>query len=113
MLKNDQTCYAVIFSARQRDLDQEGRRAYGKTAERMMTLAATMPGFLGVDHARNPDGFGITISYWESEEAITAWRDHAEHKEARHRGKAEWYSAYNLRIARVNRHYDWQLNNDE
>lgn len=100
-------CMAVIFSAQRLEDDPASTKAYEETAQRMMQLAATMPGYLGVEHARNRDGFGITISYWESEEAIKNWRDNGEHSEARRRGKQDWYSNYTIRVTRVERAYEW------
>ena len=41
------------------------------------------PGFLGVESARDHSGLGITISYWESLEAIENWKQNALHKEAK------------------------------
>ncbi|MDH5835414.1 antibiotic biosynthesis monooxygenase family protein [Luteimonas kalidii] len=95
--------YAVIFSAQRTD----GDHGYGETAARMVELAAQQPGFLGMESTRGEDGFGITVAYWESEEAIRAWRDHAEHAAARERGRAGWYSHFELRVARVERAYGW------
>ena len=66
-------------------------------------LAARQPGYLGVESVRGADGFGITVSYWESQEAIRAWRDEAEHRIAQDRGRREWYEAYELRVCRVER----------
>ncbi len=60
--------YAVIFSSQRRDGDD----GYAATAGRMVELAATQPGFLGIESTRGADGFGITVSYWESEDAIRA-----------------------------------------
>lgn len=94
--------YAVIFTS----LRTEGDRGYGKMAERMLELAAGQPGFLGVETARDPNGLGITVSYWESEEAIRAWRAHAEHQVAQRTGKTTWYSQFHVRIAKVERQYE-------
>ena len=58
---------------------------YAQTAERMLQLAGEQPGFLGVESAR--EEVGITVSYWESPEAIRAWKDHAEHVLAREKGR--------------------------
>ncbi|HXE58828.1 MAG TPA: antibiotic biosynthesis monooxygenase [Gemmatimonadales bacterium] len=91
--------YAVIFSS-QRTPGDDG---YGDMAARMMELAAGQPGFLGVESARGPDGFGITVSYWASEEAIAAWRRHAEHRIAQELGRTRWYADYSVRVARVER----------
>jgi len=96
--------YAAIFSSLRTDADEAG---YGATAARMVELASGQPGFLGVESVRGADGFGITVAYWESEEAIRAWRDHAEHAAARERGRAGWYRHFELRIARVERAYGW------
>ena len=95
-------CWAVIFSSVRSAEDEAG---YEATAARMVELAAQQPGFLGVESARGADGFGITVSYWASEEAIAAWRRHAEHALAREQGRARWYSGFALRVARVERAY--------
>lgn len=96
-------CYAVIFSSqRNAETDDDG---YAAAAERMVELAATQPGFLGVESTRGADGFGITVSYWASEEAIAAWRRHAEHAATRKQGRSRWYAAFELRVARVERAY--------
>lgn len=91
--------YAVIFTS-QRTAGDDG---YADTAERMVALAARQPGFLGVESARGSDGVGITVSYWASEEAIAAWRNHAEHSLAREQGHARWYAQFNVRVAKVER----------
>ena len=95
--------YAVIFSSSRR----EGDNGYGETADRMVELARQQPGFLGVESTRGEDGFGITVAYWESEEAIRAWRLHLEHTAARERGRADWYRHFEVRIAKVERAYGW------
>lgn len=93
--------YAVIFSSQR----TEGDGGYGRMAERMVELAALQPGFLGVESARDTDGFGITVSYWSSTEAITAWKANVEHLAAQAMGKREWYQNYELRVAKVERAY--------
>jgi len=93
--------YSVIFSS----LRTPGENDYGHTADRMVELAAGQPGYLGVESVRANDGFGITVSYWASLDAIAAWRAHAEHRIAQENGKALWYEHYELRIACVERAY--------
>jgi putative acetyltransferase len=93
--------YAVIFTSQRGEDD----RGYGAMAERMMQLAAKQPGFLGVETVRGSDGFGITVSYWATEEAIAAWKAHSEHQTAQEAGKRVWYPQYELRIAKVERAY--------
>ncbi|MDN3919419.1 antibiotic biosynthesis monooxygenase family protein [Roseateles violae] len=95
--------YAVIFTSLRTTVDA----GYGEMAERMVALAAEQPGYLGVESTRGADGLGITVSYWQSLEAIQAWRAVAEHRAARDQGRADWYRHYALRIARVERSYGW------
>ncbi len=66
--------YAVIFSSIKGKYDKE----YEHTAERMMNLAGGQPGFLGAESVREENGCGITVSYWDSLEAIKRWKDHTE-----------------------------------
>ncbi|CAF1863822.1 hypothetical protein NRS6185_00437 [Bacillus subtilis] len=75
--------YAVIFSS----VKSENDTGYGETAERMVSLAADQPGFLGVESVREADGRGITVSYWDSMDAINHWRHHTEHQAAKEKGK--------------------------
>ena len=93
--------YAVIFSNRHTGVDE----GYAETATAMEDLAKTMPGYIGFESARNKDGTGIAVWYWESEEAIANWKKQTEHLVAQKRGREEWYSEYTVRIARVERAY--------
>ena len=94
--------YAVIFPNQRTDQDDEG---YSAMAKRMVDLAQTMPGFLGMDSARDSHGFAITVSYWQTLDAIAAWRDHPEHLQAQALGRSKWYAAFDLHIAKVERSY--------
>jgi heme-degrading monooxygenase HmoA len=94
--------FAVIFSSLRTADDPHG---YGEAADRMVALARTMPGFLGVESVRGPDGFGITVSYWTSEDAIRHWQQHAEHLAVRRLGRERWYARFQLRVCRVERAY--------
>ena len=97
----DPPYWAVIFTSQRRPDDQD--EEYGRTAARMEQLAAEVPGFIGVESARGDGGLGITVSYWESEEAIAGWRGHPEHLDTQARGREHWYDRYELRVARVER----------
>ncbi len=93
--------YAVIFTS----LRTEMENGYGDTAARMLELAAEQSGFLGVESVRGADGLGITVSYWQTPEAISAWKAVAEHRAAQEGGRRDWYASYQVRIARVERSY--------
>ena len=72
-------------------------------AEQMDKLAAQQPGYLGIESVR--DGLGITVSYWESLEAIRQWKTHAEHLVAQRLGREQWYESFKTRICKVERDY--------
>jgi heme-degrading monooxygenase HmoA len=90
--------YAVVFSSVRAAAADDG---YDAMAERMLELARGQPGFLGVESVRDADGCGITVSYWESQEAIRRWGAHAEHRLAQAGGRERWYAKYRLRVCRV------------
>lgn len=93
--------YAVIFSSQR----TAGDNGYARMAERMAELAASQPGFLGADSVRGAEGFGITVSYWASLDAIAAWKADVEHLAAQEMGKRAWYEHYEVRVAKVERAY--------
>lgn len=96
--------YAVIFtSKRTKDFSED----YETMAKKMELLARKQKGFLGVDSARN--NIGITVSYWETLEAIKTWKQHLEHQEAQKKGISQWYSWYHVRICKVEREYKFSL----
>ena len=91
--------YAVIFTS----IQSSNTDGYAAMAERMVELARRQPGFLGIESAR--EDIGITVSYWSSLEAIRNWKANTEHGTAQRQGRDTWYSAYQIRIALVERDY--------
>ena len=94
--------YAVIFSSKRTAEDDEG---YQQMSSRMEELAINQPGYLGIESYRNENGEGVTISYWENEEAIKNWKKHWEHLRAQRLGRKQWYTHYHLQVCRVERAY--------
>jgi len=90
--------FAVIFTSVRTDGDND----YGETAKQMLKLASEQPGFLGFESARQE--IGISISYWSSPEAISAWKENITHQQAQKRAK-DWYQAFRVRVCRVEREY--------
>lgn len=66
---------------------------------RMMAEAQEQPGYLGYSSAGNDEG-GIFISYWQDQESIARWREHAGHRQAKSQAPA-WYDYYHSIISRV------------
>lgn len=90
--------YAVIFTSVRHD----GDNGYGAAAKQMLELASTQPGFLGFETARQE--VGISVSYWSTREAITAWKENIAHRQVQSRAK-EWYKTFRVRVCRVEREY--------
>ena len=98
--------WAVIFTSHRDASSNPGTDGYDDTATRMLALAAEQPGYLGVEHAR--DGIGITVSYWADEASIASWKRNADHQFAQYEGKTRWYDGFEMRIARVERAYNFR-----
>lgn len=94
---------AVIFSSQRSDSTPAD--GYDEASEQMVDMARQQPGFLGVESARDPAGFGITVSYWETPGHARAWKRVAEHLEVQRRGARDWYAYYTVRVATVERQY--------
>ena len=61
------TQFAVIFKTK-RELPIPSD--YLEVNKRMVEIVSKLPGYLGGESVSNSDGFGISISYWSSLEAI-------------------------------------------
>ncbi|HLO73491.1 MAG TPA: antibiotic biosynthesis monooxygenase [Flavobacterium sp.] len=93
--------YAVIFTSTRTEVEA----GYAEMATKMVELAKAQTGYIGMESARSE--IGITVSYWESLEAIKNWKENMEHLEAQEKGKTTWYKNYKVRIAKVEREYEF------
>ena len=76
-------------------------------AKRMVELAKDQKGYLGIESSRGNDGFGITVSYWQTQEDIAAWKANSEHQMAQEFGRSKWYDSFTTRICKVEREYSF------
>ncbi len=101
---------AVIFSSQRADRDADADAAeYDAAALEMERLAASQPGYLGIESTRDGTGFGITVSYWRSDADAQAWKAVAEHRAAQAAGRQRWYRSYHVRVATVTREYGFAV----
>lgn len=103
MLSTSKFYYAVIFTSKH----SEDVTGYAEMAHNMEALAKNQDGFLSIESAR--DTLGITVSYWQSLEAIKAWKLNSEHLMAQSKGRSQWYNWYHVRICKVEREYEFKL----
>ncbi|SFI62776.1 antibiotic biosynthesis monooxygenase family protein [Thermoflavimicrobium dichotomicum] len=94
--------YAVIFTSKKPETHSE----YDQMSNQLLELVKDQPGFLGVESARSANGLGITVSYWESLDAIKQWKQHTFHQIAQQKGKEKWYQGYQVRVAKVEKDYN-------
>ena len=95
---------AVIFEVR----PAEGQAAaYLDHAARLRDALSGMDGFLGVERFQSLTDPGklLSLSFWRDEAAVTAWRNHAAHRETQAAGRAGIFADYRLRVAAVVRDY--------
>lgn len=95
--------YAVIFTSVRTNVEQ----GYAEMSNLMVDMAKQQEGFLGVESARNE--IGITVSYWKDLESIKNWKNNVDHLQAQRMGKQKWYKSYKVRIALVEREYDFEV----
>jgi heme-degrading monooxygenase HmoA len=95
---------AVIFEVEPAD----GRRdAYLGIAADLKPLLEHMDGFISVERFQslvNP-GKLLSLSFWRDEEAVKAWRNTEEHRQAQKAGRGGIFAGYRLRVAHVLRDY--------
>ena len=94
--------YTVIFTT----IMTDNLENYIETAQKMEALAKLQKGFLGIEFARSE--IEITLSYWQTLEDITRWKNNIEHTEVRNLGREKWYKKYQLRICKVEREYGFE-----
>jgi len=100
-MQNTESYYAVIFTSKQKEDDS----GYKKMAEQMEALAKQQPGYICIESAK--ETIGITVSYWESLDAIKNWKENSAHLFAQEKGKTDWYAWYKVRICKVEREYEF------
>ena len=96
--------YAVIF---------EVEPAAGRQQDYLDIAAALRPelekidGFVSIERfsSLTRPGKILSLSFWRDEEAVKAWRNTKEHRQAQQAGRGGIFAGYRLRIAHVVRDY--------
>lgn len=95
---------AVIFEVEPAD----GRRdAYLGIAADLRPLLDRIDGFISIERFQslNDESRILSLSFWRDEEAVKAWRNTEEHRQAQRAGRGGIFAGYRLRIAHVLRDY--------
>lgn len=99
--------FAVIFRSLRR---QDNDDLYAQWSERMSAAVTEVDGYSSHVSFRDPSTReGVTIAYFENEEAIRHWREFPEHLEAQQLGRESFYLNYTVQVAEIVRDYSWEL----
>lgn len=95
---------AVIFEVWPKP---EYRDNYLELAANMRKAIEEIDGFISVERFQSivDDGKMLSLSFFESREALDEWRNLAEHRVAQRIGRSQYFADYRLRIASVERDY--------
>lgn len=74
---------------------------YSHWAEAMLERVQDQHGFIRAHSFRDESGFGVTLSYWETESDLKAWGQDEAHRKAMQFGWDEAYLSYRLEIAEI------------
>ncbi|MGR3761654.1 antibiotic biosynthesis monooxygenase family protein [Roseobacteraceae bacterium NS-SX3] len=95
---------AVIFEVE----PAEGmKEPYLELAASLRPLLEEVEGFISVERFQSLTNPGklLSLSFWESEEALARWRAVSAHRNAQAKGRAGYFANYRLRVAGVIRDY--------
>jgi heme-degrading monooxygenase HmoA len=71
---------------------------YGTTLARMLEIVQQMPGYIQHKVYIAGDGERCTVVEFDTEEHQRAWATHAEHIEAKKKGRESFYTEYKLQV---------------
>lgn len=94
----------VIFEAEAKPGRQQD---YLDIAAELQSLLADQRGFISIERfqsLRQP-GKVLSLSFWQDEASIAAWRRQQAHRHAQAAGRTRLFADYRLRIAQVLRDY--------
>ncbi len=95
---------AVIFEV---VLAEGGKSEYLKLAAGLKERLSDVPGFISIERFQSlnkPEKI-LSLSLWETEEAVEKWRNLEGHRKAQARGRANLFQEYRIRVATIIREY--------
>lgn len=102
---------AVIFEVEAKPGLQQD---YLDLAGELRPLLAEQPGFISIERFQSLTlpGKILSLSFWQDEASVQAWRQRDEHRRAQTAGREEVFSHYRLRVALVLRDYGMHERNE-
>ena len=95
---------AVIFEADAVPTQQE---RYLQLAAELRIELVNIEGFISIERFKSlsTEGKILSLSWWESEDAVAVWKSNMKHRAAQREGRESIFSFYRIRVAHVLRDY--------
>ena len=96
--------YAVIFEV---EINKNRQDEYLVIAAKLKKQLVTMNGFISIERFTSLVNKGklLSLSFWETEKDIIAWKKNIDHMGAQEKGRESIFKDYRIRIANVERDY--------
>jgi heme-degrading monooxygenase HmoA len=96
--------YAVIFEVQ---INTENKQEYLDIAAELKKELSSFEGFISVERFQSlvTENKLLSLSFWESEQAILNWKNSVLHKEAQAKGRKNIFADYQISIAKIERSY--------
>jgi len=96
--------YAVIFEV---EINKNRQDEYLAIAAKLKEQLVTMQGFISIERFTSlvNEGKLLSLSFWETEKDIIAWKKNIDHMGAQAKGRESIFKDYRIRIANVERDY--------
>jgi heme-degrading monooxygenase HmoA len=95
----------TVFRSR---LRPEGSDDYGGVAQAMEVAVRSIPGFVDAKTFTAEDGERVTVATFADRDALEAWRELVEHREAQRRGRDEFYLEYSVQTGTCEHAVVWR-----
>ena len=91
---------AVLFEA---DAVPEHQARYFQLAAELKPLLAEIDGFISIERFQSMTTAGkiLSLSWWETEESVLAWKKNLPHQAAQSEGRNSIFSFYRIRVVQV------------
>ena len=98
--------YAIIFEV---SPFASGRDRYFELAAQLKQILVSQPGFISVERFQSliDEEKLLSLSFWESEQAIAGWREQLDHIDAQKEGKEKLFKSYRIRAVKIERDYSF------
>ncbi len=86
---------------------KEGKAEYLEIAATLRQFLENRDGFISIERFQSltDENKILSLSFWRDENAVAAWRNELEHRNAQKKGKESLFHSYRIRVAEIVRDY--------